>query len=50
MTINGLCTVAVIHRRGPRCIFDAVTDTTFEWVDWIDNGRLLEPIGIIALV
>ncbi len=46
-TINGLFKAEVIHRRGPWCSFDAVEYATLEWVDWFNNGRLLEPIGNI---
>ena len=35
----------VIHRRGPRRTMDAVEYATLEWVDWVNNLRLLEPIG-----
>ena len=46
-TINGLCKVEVIHRRGPWRSFDAVDFATLEWVDWFNTRRLLEPIGNI---
>ena len=46
-TINGLFKAEVIHRRGPWRSFDAVEYATLEWVDWFNNRRLLEPIGII---
>lgn len=46
-TINGLFKAEVIHRRGPWRSFDAVEYATFEWVDWFNNRRLLEPIGNI---
>ena len=36
-----------IHRRGPWRSFEAVEYATFEWVDWFNNRRLLEPIGNI---
>lgn len=47
-TINGLFKAEVIHRRGPWRSFDAVEYATFEWVDWFDNRRILEPIGNIT--
>ena len=46
-TINGLYKAEVIHRRGPWRSFEAVELATLEWVDWFNNRRLLEPIGII---
>lgn len=46
-TINGLNQAEVIHRREPWCSFEAVEYATFEWVDWFDHRRLLEPIDNI---
>ena len=46
-TINGLYKAEVIHRRGPWRNFEAVEFATLEWVDWLNNRRLLEPIGNI---
>ena len=46
-TINGLFKAEVIHRRDSWRSFDAVEYATLEWVDWVNNGRLLEPIGNI---
>ena len=46
-TINGLFKAEVIHRRGPRCSFEAVEFATLEWVDWFNNRRLLGPIGYV---
>ena len=46
-TINGLYKTEVIHRCGPWRSFEAVEIATFEWVDWFNNRRLLEPIGNI---
>ncbi|RWD50751.1 IS3 family transposase [Mesorhizobium sp.] len=46
-TINGLYKAEVIHRRGPWRSFEAVEFATLEWVDWLNNRRLLEPIGNI---
>ena len=43
----GLYKAEVIHRRGPWRSFEAVEFCTLEWVDWFNNGRLLEPIGNI---
>lgn len=37
----------MIHRRGPWRNFEAVEIATFEWVDWFNHRRLLEPIGKI---
>jgi len=36
-----------IHRRRPWRSFEAVEFATFEWVDWFNHRRLLEPIGNI---
>jgi transposase InsO family protein len=46
-TINGLFKAEVIPRRGPWRSFEAVEYATLEWVDWLNNRRLLEPIGNI---
>ncbi len=46
-TINGLFRAEVIHRRGRWRSFVAVEFATLEWVDWLKNRRLLEPIGYI---
>lgn len=46
-TVNGLCNLELIHRRGPWKSFEPVKYTTLEWVDWFNNRRLLEPIGSI---
>jgi putative transposase len=37
----------VIHRRGPWRSAETVELATFEWVDWFNNRRLLEPVGNI---
>jgi hypothetical protein len=29
-----------------RCSLEAVESATLEWVNWFDNHRLLDPIGI----
>ena len=47
-TINGLYKAEVIHRRGPWRSFESVEFAALEWVDWINNHRLLEPIGNIT--
>ena len=44
-TIIGLFKTEVIHERGPWRSLDAVEYATLEWVDWVNNRRLLEPIG-----
>jgi len=46
-TILGLCKTEVIHHRGPWKNLDEVEFATLEWVDWFNNRRLLEPIGIV---
>ena len=45
--INGLCKAEVIWRKGLWRSLDAVAYATFEWVDWCNGRRLLEPIGNI---
>ncbi|GHE62487.1 IS3 family transposase [Camelimonas fluminis] len=44
---NGLYKAELIHRRGPWRSFEAVEFATLTWVDWLNNRRLLEPIGNI---
>ena len=46
-TINGLYKAELIHRRAPCKTPEAVELATREWVSWINNHRLLEPIGYI---
>lgn len=45
--LNGLFKAEVIRRRGPWRSLDAVEYATLEWVDWLNNRRVLEPIGNI---
>jgi len=47
-TVIGLFKTEVIHRRGPWRSLEAVEYATLEWVDWLNNRRLLEPIGNMA--
>ena len=44
---RGLYRAEVTHRRGPWRSFEAVDFATLERVDWLNNRRLLEPIGNI---
>jgi transposase InsO family protein len=37
----------VIWLRGPWKSMEAVEYATLEWVDWLNNRRLFEPIGNI---
>lgn len=37
----------MIHRPGPWRSMEAVELTILEWVDWINNRRLMGPIGNI---
>ncbi len=46
-TINGLYKTKVIHRRGPWRSFEAVEFATLEWVDCLNNRRLLASSGDI---
>jgi transposase InsO family protein len=48
-TINGLYKAEVIHRRSWKNL-ETVELATLEWVDWFNNRRLLEPIGIYLLL
>ena len=41
------CKTDVIHRRGPWRSLEAVEVATLERVDWVNNRRLLAPIGNI---
>jgi putative transposase len=49
-TMNALYKAEVIHRRGPWRSYEAVEFATLERVDWLNNRRLLEPIGNIPPV
>lgn len=44
---TGLFRTEVIRRRGPWRNLESVEYATLQWVDWIDNRRLLEPIANI---
>lgn len=44
-TIIGLYKTEVIRPRGPWRNLEAVEYATLEWADWLNNRRLLEPIG-----
>jgi transposase InsO family protein len=46
-TVIGLYKTEVIWRRGPWRHAEAVEFATLEWVDWFNNRRLLEPIGLV---
>jgi putative transposase len=46
-SVIGLFRSEVIHHRGPWRNLDRVEYATLEWVDWLNNRRLLEPIGDI---
>jgi putative transposase len=46
-SVIGLFKSEVIHHRGPWRNLDQVEYATLEWVDWLNNRRLLEPIGNI---
>jgi hypothetical protein len=48
-TIKGLCKAEVSHRRDRWRSFEAVGHVTLEWINYISNRRLLEPIGNIRL-
>lgn len=44
----GLYKTELIRKRGPWQGLDGVEFGTLEWVDWWNNRRLLEPIGMIS--
>jgi transposase InsO family protein len=44
-SIIGLFKTEVIRRCGPWKSLEAVEFATLEWVDWLNNRRLLEPTG-----
>ena len=44
-TINGLSKAEIIHRHGPGHSFQTVECVALEWEDWLDNRRLIAPIG-----
>lgn len=46
-TINGLYKTEVIRKDAPWKGPDDVELSTFSWVDWFNNRRILEPIGDI---
>ena len=46
-TVIGLFKTEVMRRRGRWRTIEAMELATFEWVDWFNNRRLLEPIGNI---
>ena len=47
-TLIGLFKAEVIHRLGPWKSANAVEWETLKWVDWVNNRRLLAPIGYIT--
>ena len=46
----GLYNTAVIDRRGPWRHAEAVEFATYEWVDWLNNRRLLSSMGDVPPV
>ena len=46
-TINGLYKTEVIRRRSSWKTMEEVEMETLKWVDWLNNRRLLDPIGNI---
>ena len=49
-TIIGLYKTELIYKDGPWRGMEQVELATLEWVDWFNNRRLFEPIGIIPPV
>ena len=46
----GLDTTEVIDRRGPWRHAEAVECATLDWVEWVNNRRLLSSIGDVPPV
>ena len=46
-SVIGLFKSEVIWRRGPWRGLEDVEFATLEWVDWLNNRPLLEPIGYV---
>ena len=46
-TIIGLFKTEVIRKKEPWRNFETVVFAILEWIDWLNNRRLLEPIGDI---
>ena len=46
-SVIGLFKTEVIRARGPWRGIEAVEFATLEWVDWLNNRRLLEPLGYV---
>jgi len=46
-SVIGLYKTELIARKGPWKSLDEVEFKTFEWVDWFNHRRLLEPIGYL---
>jgi transposase InsO family protein len=44
-TIIGLYKTELIEQQGPWKSYDQVEYSTFKWVDWFNNRRLMEPLG-----
>ena len=49
-SVIGLYKTEVIRRQGPWRSLETVEFKTFEWVDWFNTRRLLEPIGYLPPV
>jgi putative transposase len=49
-SVIGLYKTEVIRNKGPWRVLDDVEFGTLEWIDWWNNRRLLEPIGMIPPV
>ena len=47
--INGLYKAELIHRRAPWKSKESVELVTPQWVYWLNNIRLLDPVGNIPL-
>jgi putative transposase len=46
-SVIGLFKTELIYNKGPWTGLDDVECGSLEWVDWWNNRRLLEPIGMI---
>ena len=46
-SIIGLLKTEVIRRKGPWHSIDSVEFAILDWVEWVNNKRLIGPIGFI---
>lgn len=49
-TIIGLYKTELIEQQRPWKSYEQLEHSTFKWVDWFNNRRLLEPLGNVPPV